>query len=714
MKHIIYFLVSVLVILSAGACKKTDVDDKGYGYLYVSLDKDLSEDIVFKSTPEELGMTFALDVINSAGTVCGHVDDYTSLAESPMTLPAVSFDYTAVAYSGTDGAAAFDAPFYSGSAKFKIAKDEMSNINIACSLANVKVTADFSEDIKKNFSRYQLTVTNGAGTLVFDSAGEAPTVDKTGYFSATGTLSWTLELVNKDGEKYTASDTYSDVKARQYYNLSFSLEKEDEFGGGAFTIILNDSMDEKEYDLVLDFGDETKPEMTADFDYSEPVYITAGDASKKTLSLTSEDGFKSIVLEYPDPRTKETVSCELVGASTEVLGTLAGNGVIVASVPEGSKSVSVDISSYAGSLAIGESFFDVFMVDVNNVFDEERITFNVQSPVDVEAVSANAWARFATVEAKWFPASQPEGISFQYRKDSDSQWIDFDGSVSINSASRTYSAEIRGLEPKTMYRFRAVTAEDKETKELNFTTEAEGVIHNMSFDSWYKPDGSNAWYPNLDLSEANYVWDSANKGTSDLFIGSVTPTTPESDLVAVAGEGKKAVKLVSSTALGQFAAGNLYTGKFDKVSGLGAELDWGVPFVSRPLALTGYYMYIPKIIDKGTYNNMTGKTDIGQIQILLTDWNYPFHINTSKGTFVDFQGDPAIIAYGSFETSETMEKYEQFTIKLDYRDVTRTPKYIVIVAAASKYGDYFTGGVGSTLYLDEFEFIYDPDELDKK
>ena len=34
----------------------------------------------------------------------------------------------------------------------------------------------------------------------------------------------------------------------------------------------------------------------------------------------------------------------------------------------------------------------------------------------------------------------------------------------------------------------------QETKELNFTTEAEGVIHNMSFDSWYKPDGSNAWY----------------------------------------------------------------------------------------------------------------------------------------------------------------------------------------------------------------------------
>jgi hypothetical protein len=36
---------------------------------------------------------------------------------------------------------------------------------------------------------------------------------------------------------------------------------------------------------------------------------------------------------------------------------------------------------------------------------------------------------------------------------------------------------------------------------------------------------------------------------------------------------------------------------------------------------------------------------------------------------------------------------------------------VVVSAAASRYGDYFTGGLGSTLYLDELEFIYDPDQL---
>ena len=35
----------------------------------------------------------------------------------------------------------------------------------------------------------------------------------------------------------------------------------------------------------------------------------------------------------------------------------------------------------------------------------------------------------------------------------------------------------------------------------------------------------------------------------------------------------------------------------------------------------------------------------------------------------------------------------------------------MIVGAASRYGDYFTGGKGSVLKLDEFELVYDSDGL---
>ena len=252
-----------------------------------------------------------------------------------------------------------------------------------------------------------------------------------------------------------------------------------------------------------------------------------------------------------------------------------------------------------------------------------------------------------------------------------------------------------------------MTAEDIETKELSFTTEPEGTIPNMNFDSWYQEDS--AWYPNSD--SGNFYWDSANGGTKTLKIYPTTPAEPEN----VYG-GANAAKLESKEAmLVGLAAGNIYTGKFIKavmsLTDPGAELDWGVPFTSRPLALTGYFKYSPVMVNKGDHNSMSGKMDIGQIQIMLTDWDAPFRVSTASGKFVDPKTDQGIIAYGTLDLNST-SSYEQFTIELDYRDLTRIPKYIVIVAAASKYGDYFTGGVGSTLYLDEFEFVYDPDQLD--
>ena len=50
--------------------------------------------------------------------------------------------------------------------------------------------------------------------------------------------------------------------------------------------------------------------------------------------------------------------------------------------------------------------------------------------------------------------------------------------------------------------------------------------------------------------------------------------------------------------------------------------------------------------------------------------------------------------------------WEEFAIDLVYRDLNRKPKYIIVVASASKYGDYFTGGSNSTLLIDDFELIY--------
>ena len=708
MKRLYFILASALVIFSVFSCRKTDIQEEGFGYLYVSLEKDESEDLVFKSEPSE-DQIFSLTVYNPLDQQVGHVDDYRELGQNPMTLPAGNFSYKAVASSGNNGAAAFGEPFYTGSTDFQILNGRVTNVNISCSLANVKVTASFSDEIKKAFSEYVLTVNNGLGELVFSNISDPVTTDEEGYFSVTDTLFWSLHLKNTDGAVYkTLEGKCAGVKPRQHYNFQFSLGKEDEGidGAGAVTLIVNDSMIEESFDLILDFDKEKERPSSASngFDMESGLTLTAGEvAIGKSIVLSAPDGFKNIELTILEPDGSES-EYEIITAARS--SELTDRGISYNPVQEGSTSVELSLESFAAKNPMGSYTLNFFMVDLKSSFTEDSLRISVLSDVDVEATSVNPWARFAAVEAKWYPSEQPEGLSFQYRKKSDTSWTDYTGAVSADPSSRTYSAEIRGLEPETEYVIRAVTVEDKETKELSFTTESEGVIHNMSFDDWYQ--SGRAWYPNLDSSYQ--VWDSANGGTASL--GTV-PTTPEESDIAVTGTGKKAAKLTSSTAFGQFAAGNIYTGKFGKatLNPIGATLQWGVPFDSRPLALQGYFKYVPEIVNKGSHNGMSGKTDICQIQIMLADWDAPFDVDTGNQKFVDVNGSD-IIAYGSLETDETMASYRKFTIKLDYRDVTRIPKYIVIVAAASRYGDYFTGGVGSTLYLDEFEFVYDPDQLD--
>ena len=107
---------------------------------------------------------------------------------------------------------------------------------------------------------------------------------------------------------------------------------------------------------------------------------------------------------------------------------------------------------------------------------------------------------------------------------------------------------------------------------------------------------------------------------------------------------------------------------------------------------------------------MSGKPDIASVQVFITDWSAPFRISTASGKFVDTANDSGIIAYGSMDFNQT-NGYVEFTIPLTYRSTTRQPRYVVIAASASKYGDYFTGSTTSVMYVDEFSFVDDPSKL---
>lgn len=709
----------MMVALSASvllSCNREVIMPGSYGFLSLNAESDLSTDIIVKSTGED--MVFAVDIKNGAGQTVVHSDDHRTInSENPAKLPVGTYEITA--YNGENLNAAFNNPYYEGKKKVKIMPDKVQNVEIVCALANTAFSVEFPEEFATYFPEYEVSVTNGRGDkLVLSNQPKAGNPLEKGfsavaYFAVTGTLSWELTVKNQEGGIYRTSQVYEDVVAKSHYHLKFELGPEDDADGAAFIkVIVDSNMDEVSHEVMLDFDNTSMPSVSTSAGFSpvsgESISIPIGNADEKSFSISAPQGLRNFRITHNnDYFTQQGLpqSVELIGAPAETEALLSGLGITASqtiqtkAIAEGSKGLTLNLTSFIGSLPVGEYALKLMAIDMKGRFDDFDLVFEVISDVDAEAVSAKAgWAAFAQLKGRYFQSPAPAGLTFQIKEKSAVSWTDIDaGALQIDETTKTFTTIVKSLKASTTYVFRAVSAEDKETKEIEFTTSAAETLHNLSFDDWSKSDKM----PN---AEGYAIWDSAN--STNLTV----TTTPSTDAV----KGKAArLESISAMGIGILAAGNIFTGKFIQVDGLGAQLDWGVTFSSKPLALRGYYKYSPKTIDKAKnpYSDKKGQMDESQILIFLTDWTGPFRVNTNNKQFVDYDNDPEIIALGQLNSSNTDKEYVQFTLPIVYRDNSRIPTHIVLAAASSRYGDYFTGGVGSVLLIDEFEFVYDPAEL---
>ena len=87
---------------------------------------------------------------------------------------------------------------------------------------------------------------------------------------------------------------------------------------------------------------------------------------------------------------------------------------------------------------------------------------------------------------------------------------------------------------------------------------------------------------------------------------------------------------------------------------------------------------------------------------------YPFIIRTNPSELHLFDpNNENIIAYGQFTSGDDQLEWATKTITLDYRYKFYKPKYIIVVISSSKYGDYFIGGEGALLKIDNLKLLYD-------
>jgi len=316
---------------------------------------------------------------------------------------------------------------------------------------------------------------------------------------------------------------------------------------------------------------------------------------------------------------------------------------------------------------------------------------------DSDSSSAEAFAMTtrATINGKIRSGKTP---TVEYRKESETSWSTVPP-ANVSTSGNTFSATLTGLSASTTYKYR-ISVDGSAGSEQAFTTAAATPLENGAMEKWSQ-DGKQ-WNPWAAGNDA--FWGTGNPGAA-AFIGNLTTPTDES----VKGQ---AALLETKNAIIKLGAGNIFTGDF-ALDGLNGLLHFGRPFSAFPSSLRLNYKYTSATINMigdnvGDLASLKGQPDMFQIYIALSDRSEPYEIrNDPKSRQLFDPEDDGIIAYGEYTSSETVSTYKQLEIPLEYRATNRTPKYIIVVASSSKYGDYYIGGVGSKLWLDEMELVYE-------
>lgn len=197
---------------------------------------------------------------------------------------------------------------------------------------------------------------------------------------------------------------------------------------------------------------------------------------------------------------------------------------------------------------------------------------------------------------------------------------------------------------------------------------AQQPIPNGGFESWQLFEGSGAF---KDYEEPMDGWSSGNGAIH------VAPNTdPVCERSEDAHTGMYAAKLTTRRIFGQIASGSMFTGRFELNLGNPREsARLGMPYTDKPLRFTGYYKYLP------------AGGDSAVIRATFRRWT---------GTEREIVAEALLKVYGTVDVWTPFE--------LNVSDFTADPDTVEVVFAASAGGEFFSGDVGSTLFIDDVAF----------
>lgn len=709
-----------IFIAALVSCKEDTGIADAEGVLKLSVGVSDKVEVVSRSLAEEeqnvLGENCKIRIYSGETLV----QKYQGIDNLPAEIALANGNYSVRVTAGDSVAASFEQRFFEGIKEFAIAKGETSTVEVNCDIANTVVAIAWDQSLQEVFKGdCQVIITSATGELVYSSAN----ADAKGYFSLpedNRKLTCKFSATTLGGEKYVRTTELSDVKDATLYNLTYSYSSVEQgpTGGASLQIQIDETpLIEEEHVITI----KQRPVITCKdgeettYDLEQPMYLELNAQKDFYVQVATSSTLNSLMIQNENFKQWGFIVNQFDMLSLE--GQEEALKQFGISVSEKKQTLTGDVwtilfaKKLVAQMTGTKGSVSTTIEAVDAVGKSRKVVWNIVASnatvVTDEIIPYEVWTSKATLRGTVTTAleSVPK---FRYRAKNTADWTTVEATLVENA----FSKEITGLIPGTTYEYQAMDGEKASSVTCEFTTEAAFQPENASFEYvsgsyplWIYGEGQSMW------------WDSGNKGSS---MGSKNLTTQDGSIYK---DGKYSLKLASTSILGNFAAGNVFTGQF-----LGTEslkygiLGWGRPCTSRPKALKVWVRYTPGTVDFGGHI-AKGESDNGIIYVAVGDWQstdssygaeWPVVVRT-KGPSLFDPHDSGTIGYGEQIFTEnygtdTETSMKEITIPLDYEGYggyDRKPKSIIIVAAASRYGDYYEGSTSSVMWLDDMELIYE-------
>lgn len=738
MKKYLIFGASLLGIAALSACSDTfrpaeDGDGEGRLMLKATVNSDVVVKTRAGQTNDELAKKTLIWISNASGAV----KKYNGIDEVPTAgIKLLSGHYVAEAWTGDSVSASWDDRYFTGREEFDITKGSAVQVNINCKIANTLVSVEYTDKVAELLTDITMEVGHDKSTGTRDGVltftQEKIDQQAKGYYmtnSRSKDLVYTLRgTLTSTGKPFEYTGKLENVaRATEYHLIVKHNDQEEEQIGGAWITI---EVDESEIEVEDTFEITTPPAISGiSFNLSEAVTGLVGELPRRSIwiaaaaELTSVEVSGDVFANITDLGGNDF---ELFGMSDRVKSVLEAAGInftYTTHEDTGFSELKLNFEKeFLNSLPEGDYTVNLTATDANGRSANATLRLiptNAKVMIqDVDPDALTITSRSAVVSANIL-REDAEGCGIMYRKKGTQQWTKVPAEV---TEGNSYTVGLTGLEPATTYEVAAYCDGFESTAIQQFTTEGEPQLPNASFEDWCTdPNEKNVLIPGV--SPSDFYWDSGNHGsiTMDKNI-----TEKAEDLHH---SGNYSAKLCSQFVgitlfgkpVGKFAAGNIFIGKYLKTDGTDGVLGWGRSFTARPKALRVWVKYTPAAVTDVDNANpdgvVTGDMDKGIIYVALVDgtktayneeaWPVVVKTKSSERTLFKKDGDQ-VIAYGEhvFTEATSGDGLVEVIIPIDYKRTDIRPSNIVMVASASKMGDYFTGGP-SVMYLDDVELIYE-------